>query len=234
VLPRWTIFHASTPIGELAMKNIVAKVPGSGKGIILLLTHYDTVRIPDFVGADDAGSSSGLLMEVAQVLCARKTTEPNSVWIAFLHGEEAQVVQNGVAQWSKGDSVFGSRELAASMELSGDLKRVAVLLADMDGAKGIKIEKDPNSTPWLSTLVWKTAARIGYGSIFVNASNGDVQDDHKPFMDRHVPAVDITEFLNYPYWHTAQDTVHKLSPRSFAIVGHVFLESVRALQEGQR
>lgn len=68
-------FHASTPIGELAMKNIVAKVQGSGKGIILLLTHYDTVRIPDFVGANDAASSSGLLMEVAQVLCARKTTE---------------------------------------------------------------------------------------------------------------------------------------------------------------
>ena len=227
-------FHASTPIGELAMKNIVAKVQGSGKGIILLLTHYDTVRIPDFVGANDAGSSSGLLMEVAQVLCARKTTEPHSVWIAFLDGEEAQLVQNGVAQWSNDDSVFGSRELAASMELSGELKRVhAVLLADMDGAKGIKIEKDPNSTPWLTTLVWKTAARIGYGSIFVNASNGGVQDDHKPFLDRHVPAVDITEFPNYPYWHTAQDTMDKLSPRSFAIVGHVFLESVRALQGGQ-
>lgn len=139
-------------------------------------------------------------MEVAQVLCARKTTEPHSVWIAFLDGEEAQLVQNGVAQWSNDDSVFGSRELAASMELSGELKRVhAVLLADMDGAKGIKIEKDPNSTPWLTTLVWKTAARIGYGSIFVNASNGGVQDDHKPFLDRHVPAVDITEFPNYPY-----------------------------------
>jgi glutaminyl-peptide cyclotransferase len=227
-------FHASTPIGQLAMKNIIAKIPGSGKGIILLLTHYDTVRIPDFVGADDAGSSSGLLLEAAKVLCARKTTEPNSVWIAFLDGEEAQLVENGQAQWSDEDSVFGSRQLAATMGLSGDLKRVhAVLLADMDGAKAIKIEKDPNSTPWLTTLVWKTAARLGYGSIFVDASNGGVQDDHKPFTDRHVAAVDITQFPNYPYWHTTQDTMDKLSPRSFAIVGHVFLESVHALQEGQ-
>lgn len=227
-------FHASTPIGSLAMKNIIAKVPGTGRGIILLLTHYDTVRVPDFVGADDGGSSSGFMLEMAKVLCGRKDSEPNSVWMAFLDGEEAQVVQNGVAQWSDDDSVFGSRELAASMELSGDLKRVhAVLLADMVGAKGIKIEKDNNSTPWVTALVWKTAKRLGYSDTFVDAFNGGVQDDHKPFTDRHVPAADITHFPNYPYWHTTQDTLDKLAPRSFAVVGHVFLETIRALQAGQ-
>jgi glutaminyl-peptide cyclotransferase len=227
-------FHASTPIGSLAMKNIVVKVPGTGRGIILLLTHYDTVRIPDFVGADDGGSSSGFMLEMAKVLCGRRDAEPNSVWMAFLDGEEAQLVENGVAQWSNDDSVFGSRELAASMELSGDLKRVhAVLLADMVGAKGIKIEKDPNSTAWVTALVWKTANRLGYGDTFVDTSDGGVQDDHKPFIDRHVPAADITHFPNYPYWHTTQDTMDKLSPRSFAIVGHVFLETIRGLQAGQ-
>lgn len=224
-------FHASTPIGSLAMKNIVVKIPGTGPGIILLLTHYDTVRIPDFVGADDAGSSSGLMLEMARVLCGRKDREPNAVWIAFLDGEEAQVVQNGVAQWSDDDSVFGSRELAARMDLSGDLKRVrAVLLADMVGAKGINIRQDPGSTAWLNNLVWKAAERLGYRNVFIVASNGGVQDDHGPFLNHHVPAADITEFPNYPYWHTTEDTMDKLSPRSFAIVGHVFLESIHDLQ----
>lgn len=228
-------FHASTPIGELAMKDIVAKVPGSGRGIILLLTHYDTVRIPGFVGADDGGSSTGFMLEMARVLCRPKTADSNSVWIAFLDGEEAQVVENGVAQWSDTDSVFGSRELAARMDLSGDLKRVhAVLLADMVGAKGLKIEKDTNSTPWLTNLVWRIANRLGYGDIFVDASNGGVQDDHTPFISRHVPAADITQFPNYPYWHTTQDTLDKLIPRSFGIVGHVFIEVLHALQEGKR
>lgn len=228
-------FHASTPIGNLAMKNILVKIPGEGPGIILLLTHYDTVRIPDFVGADDAGSSSGLMLEMAHVLCARKDRQPNAVWIAFLDGEEAQVVENGVAQWTDDDSVFGSRELAARMDLSGDLKRVrAVLLADMVGAKGINIRQDPGSTPWLNSLVWKAADRLGYRDVFIVASNGGVQDDHTPFLSHHVPAADITEFPNYPYWHTTQDTIDKISPRSLAIVGHVFLESVRELQQRSR
>jgi glutaminyl-peptide cyclotransferase len=225
-------FHASTPIGRLAMRNIITKIPGSGRGIILLLTHYDTVRIPDFVGADDPGSSSGFMLEMARQLCGRKTVEPNSVWITFLDGEEAQVVENGVAQWSDSDSVFGSRELAASMEVNGDLKRVrAVLLADMVGAKELKIKKDPNSTPWITGLVWRTAVRLGYADIFENASNDGVQDDHTPFINRHVPAADVTQFPNYPYWHTTQDTLDKLSPRSFGIVGHVFVETLRTLQQ---
>ncbi|HTV57494.1 MAG TPA: M28 family metallopeptidase [Verrucomicrobiae bacterium] len=228
-------FHASTPIGDLAMKNIVVKIPGSERGIILLLTHYDTVRIPGFVGADDAGSSSGLMLEMARVLCSAKERQPNSVWIAFLDGEEAQVVQDGVAQWTDSDSLFGSRELAASMDLSGDLKRIrAVLLADMVGAKGLNIREDPGSTPWLNTLVWKTAARLGYQSVFIPSSNGGVEDDHVPFLRHHVPAADITEFPNYPYWHTTQDTMDKISPRSLAIAGHVFLEAVRELQQGRR
>ncbi|HVB56229.1 MAG TPA: M28 family peptidase, partial [Candidatus Acidoferrales bacterium] len=116
-------FHASTPIGELSMKNIVAKIPGEGPGVLLLLTHYDTARIDGFVGAEDGGSSTGLMLEMARLLCAGKK-QPNAVWIAFLDGEEAQV------SWTDTDSVYGSRELAARLALSGDLKRVrAVLLA---------------------------------------------------------------------------------------------------------
>ena len=223
-------FHADTPIGSLPMKNIIAKVPGTGQGIILLLTHYDTLRLDNFVGAEDAGSSSGLLLEMARLLCSGPKRK-YAVWIAFLDGEEAQVVVNGQAQWTNTDSVYGSRELAARLAVSGDLKRIkAVILADMIGQKNLEIPRDDNSTKWLTNLVWSTAERLGYQDIFVPRESS-VEDDHQSFVSRDVPAVDIIDLDGYSaYWHTPQDTMDKLSPRSFAIVGHVILESVAELQ----
>jgi glutaminyl-peptide cyclotransferase len=221
-------FHASTPAGDIAMKNIIAKVPGDAPGVILLLTHYDTKRMDDFVGADDAGSSSGLMLELARNLCAAKK-QPNAVWLAFLDGEEA------VVEWGKdNDDTYGSREMAASLAASGDLKRVkAVLLADMIGPKNLQIEKDTNSTHWLTDLVWKTAARLGYKDVFVSTESA-IEDDHIPFVHRGVPSVDVIDLIGYQqagYWHTPQDTMDKLSPRSIAIVGHVFIETLAELQQ---
>jgi glutaminyl-peptide cyclotransferase len=223
-------FNAQTPIGNVAMKNIVAKIPGTGQGIILLLTHYDTLRLDNFVGAEDGGSSSGLMLEMARILCGGKP-QANAVWIAFLDGEEAQVVENGVAQWTDADSVYGSRELAARMAVSGDLKRVkAVILADMVGQFDLQIERDKNSTPALTDLVWKTAARLGYGKIFVSPET-TVEDDHGPFLKRGVPSVDIIDLGGYTYWHTPQDTLDKVSAASLAVVGHVILATVEELQK---
>ena len=232
-------FHSSTPIGDLSMKNIIAKVPGTGQGIILLLTHYDTLRLDNFVGADDGGSSTGLMMEMARQLCGNKPKQPNSVWIAFLDGEEAQAVVNGVAQWSNEDSVYGSRELAARLAVSGELKRVrAVVLADMIGQKHLQIPREPasDSTKWLTDLVWNTASRLGYGNVFVSREYDINGDDHEPFMKRGVPALDIIDYDGYnapnpAYWHTTQDTMDKISPWSLAVVGHVILESVSVLQQ---
>jgi glutaminyl-peptide cyclotransferase len=223
-------FNAQTPIGTMPMENIVARVPGSGQGIILLLTHYDTLRLDNFVGAEDGGSSSGLMLEMARNLCPGKP-QANSVWIAFLDGEEAQVVENGVAQWSDSDSVFGSRELAATMSISGNLKNVrAVILADMVGQYDLQIERDSESTPALTDLVWNTAKKLGYGKIFVDQKTS-VDDDHGPFIKRGVPAVDIIDLGGYTYWHTPQDTLDKVSAASLATVGHVILESVAELQQ---
>ena len=223
-------FHADTPIGSLAMKNIIAKIPGTGQGIILLLTHYDTLRLDNFVGADDGGSSSGLMLEMARLLCAGPKRK-YAVWIAFVDGEEAQVVVNGQAQWAGTDNTYGSRELAARMDLSGELKHVrAVILADMIGQKNLEIPRESNSTKWLTNLVWSTAARLGYKDTFVS-SEGAVEDDHQSFLSRNVPAVDIIDLNGYSaYWHTPQDTMDKLSPRSFSIVGYVILESVAELE----
>ena len=221
-------FHAQTPIGTVAMKNIIAKIPGQGSGVILLLTHYDTKKQADFVGAVDGGSSTGLMLEMARILCARKQPQPHSIWIAFLDGEEAFV------QWTATDSVYGSRELAAKLAVSGDLPKIkAVILADMVGPINLKIERDSNSTTWLTDLVWSTAARLGYQKQFVSSVT-TVSDDHEPFTRRKVPAVDIIDLTGYMdagYWHTSQDTMDKVSPLSLAIVGHVILESVNQLQK---
>ncbi|HEV2299280.1 MAG TPA: M28 family peptidase [Candidatus Acidoferrales bacterium] len=228
-------FHAETPIGVLTMKNIIVKAPGEGKGIILLLTHYDTVRVPNFVGADDGGSSSGLMMELARHICGHKY--PLSVWMAFVDGEEAQGewADGASVQWTGTNETYGSRELAAKLDLAGQLKDVkAVLLVDMVGQKGLHVQREDNSTPWLADLVWSTAEKLGYGNVFVKDKTGAISDDHLPFLAKHIPSVDIIDLNDYMdegYWHTAQDTMDKISAKNLAIVGHVMLASVDALEK---
>ena len=222
-------FHASTPKGDVAMQNIVAKAAGTGPGIILLLTHYDSLgSVENFVGAEDSASSTGMMIELARHLCAQKG--PNSVWIAFLDGEESFV------NWDKdNDHTYGSRELAARMSVSGELKRVkAVILADMIGQYGLKIPKESDSTKWLADLVWKTADRLGHKDVFINQEVGRIDDDHQSFLSRGLPSLDIIDLNDYisaGYWHTPQDTLDKISPRNVAIVGYVVLESVGELQK---
>jgi len=121
-------FSARTPAGRIGMKNILVKIQGTRPGIILLGTHYDTLKKDNFVGADDAGSSTGIMLELARLFCAKHGKY--AVWIAFFDGEEA------VQEWSDTDSRYGSREMAAKLAISGDLKRVrAFLLADIVGGK---------------------------------------------------------------------------------------------------
>jgi len=222
-------FAAPSPMGSLPMENIVAKIPGTGQGIILLMTHYDTKRIDGFVGAEDGGSSTGLMLEMARVLCARPR-QPHAVWIAFLDGEETQATFN----WVTSDSVYGSRELAARMAVSGELKRVrAVILADMIGQYGLHIQRDHDAPKWLDDIIWNTASRLGYQSVFVPVETG-TEDDNLPFLERKVPVIDLIDLDDYMrdgYWHTTQDTLDKVSPRSLAIVGYVILESVAELQK---
>jgi len=216
-------FHTPTPLGDMEMRNIVVKIPGTSPDILLFLTHYDTKRLPNFVGADDGGSSTGLMLEFARLLCPRKNAL--TIWIAFLDGEEAFNVQ-----WKDPDNTYGSRELAARMALSGDLARTkAVLLADMIGSRDLRIKRDTNSTSWLTDMVWSTASRLGYGDFFVSSETA-VEDDHVPFLSRKVPSVDIID-LEIPYWHTPQDTLDKLSPRSLAVVGHVLIAVVPQLEQ---
>jgi glutaminyl-peptide cyclotransferase len=224
-------FHASTPIGSVAMKNILVKIPGTSPDIILLLTHYDSLKKDGFVGAEDSASSTGVMLELARLLCPKK--QRLGVWIAFLDGEEAFI------NWDENnDNTYGSRELAARLALADELKHVkAVILADMIGQKNVRFEREANSTPWLAGLVWSTAGKLGYQDVFVSSETTAISDDHVPFKDRRLAIVDIIDLNDYiqaGYWHTSEDTMDKISARSLGIVGHVLLASVDELQAHPR
>ncbi len=217
-------FSADTPAGRLPMKNIVAKIPGDKPGILMLATHYDTKRLENFVGANDGGSSTGVMLELARLLCPQHGAY--QVWITFFDGEEA------VKDWSDTDSRYGSREMAAKLAMKGDLPKIkAFLLADIVGNHPLRFLRDSDSTLALADLVWKTAANLGYSSFFVNEST-PIEDDHLSFRKRGVPVVDVIDLIEIQrtYWHTPQDTLDKVSAKSLAITGHVFLESVKQLQ----
>lgn len=221
-------FSADTPDGRVPMKNILVKIPGQRQGIILLGTHYDTKKMDNFVGANDAASSTGVMLELARLLCNQPPGK-YAVWIAFFDAEEAFNFE-----WKDPDHTYGSRQMAAQMAQSGDLPKVkAFILADMVGGRGSRFRRDPDSTKWLVDLVWGVAAKLGYSDVFLDEAGGTGGDDHFSFLQRHVPSVDIIDLVlpEVPYWHTPQDTLDKISPKLLAITGHVILESVAELQK---
>jgi glutaminyl-peptide cyclotransferase len=223
-------FHANTPEGSIAMKNITAKIPGSSPNVILLATHYDTdtidphdQKMTNFVGADDGGSSTGLMLEMARVLCGKP--QPATIWIVFFDGEEA------LQHWSDTDGTYGSREMAAKLALSGQLAHVkALVLADLVGSKDLRLRREDNSVTsgaWLTDMIWATAAKLGYQSVFLSA-HAAFEDDHLPFVARKVPSADIIRCCSdeIPYWHTPQDAMDKIGAQSLQIVGDVILTSL--------
>jgi glutaminyl-peptide cyclotransferase len=220
-------FSADTPAGRLPMKNILVKIPGDKPGVILLGTHYDTKRLDNFVGADDGGSSTGVMLELARLLCPQRGKY--AVWIAFFDGEEAVNLE-----WKDPDNRYGSRQMAARLSMSGDLAKIKeFLLADLVGGRTPHFKRDDTSTEWLNDFVWSLAAKLGYSSIFVEQRGNIGGDDHFSFTQRKVPSVDVIDLdtaNDVPYWHTPQDTLDKISAKTLAIVGHVFLESVKQLQ----
>jgi len=221
-------FTADTVEGKFPVRNIIAKFPGTKDGIIVILGHYDTVyplRNSGFVGANDGGSSTAILLEYANQLRDKKR-DGYSVWLVWTDGEEA------VKTWSDTDSVYGTRHLAEKWEKDGTLKKIkALMVMDMIGDADLDIVRDTNSAPWLLDLIYAAAERMGYQSHFY-ASEGAIQDDHIPFVKRGVPCADVID-LDYGYnnvfHHTPQDTMDKLSPKSLQIVGDTTLETIHML-----
>lgn len=219
-------FEADTPAGKLPMRNFVARFQGAKDGIIVLGSHIDTnypLRNTNYAGANDGASSTALLLAIADQLRGKKL-EGYSVWLAFFDGEEA------IENWTDTDSTYGSRHLAAKWQQDGTIPKIkAFLLADMIGDADLHIERDLNSTPWLEDLVLNAAQRLGYQSHFF-ARQGPVGDDHEAFAHMGAPVADLIDFdygYNNSYWHTTEDTIDKLSPRSLQITGDVMLETIR-------
>lgn len=228
-------FTADTPIGPVNLRNFIVRYPGKKDGVIVLGTHYETnypLRNINFVGANDGASTTGLLMAIGdrlhQEIARNKVLNGYSVWLVFFDGEEA------FQSWSQSDSTYGSRHLAAKWDRDGTLKRIkAFLLADMIGDKDLDIQQETNSTPWLVDIVRSAANRFGYDRYFFQTKEA-VEDDHLPFVKRGVPSIDIIDLdygPNNSYHHTAQDTLDKVSPRSLAIDGDVFLETIGLIDQ---
>jgi Zn-dependent M28 family amino/carboxypeptidase len=230
-------FVADTPAGPQQLHNLIVKFPGKKDGVIVLATHYETnypLKDTGFVGANDGASTTGLLIEIANHLrAAGKPREGYSVWLVFFDGEEA------VKTWSRSDSLYGSRHLAAKWQNDGTLKKLkAFLLTDMIGDKDLDIARDGNSTPWLLDLVKQAATRQGDQRYFFQ-SQTEVEDDHLPFAQRGVPVADIIDYdygphdMAHPdgYHHTVEDTLDKISAKSLTVDGDVLLETLRLLDQ---
>lgn len=211
--PQLDQFDARTPLGLRKMVNIRAVRPGSNPSVIALAGHYDTKLFDfPFVGASDGGSSAAWLLEMARSTSNLKLE--NTLEFIFFDGEEA------VVEWTADDSVYGSRHDVDRRYRDGSLRQLkALVLVDMIGDRNLNIRKETQSTDWLKTIIWNTAASLGYTREFPNESL-EVADDHVPYLNAGIPSVDLIDF-DYPPWHTAEDTLDKTSARSLKIVGDV-------------
>jgi len=211
---RQQVFMAMTPLGEMMMANIIATIPGRRSDRIVLTSHYDTKRSPDFrfVGASDGASSTAALLELGRVLKQRQNEL--TIELLFVDGEEAVNWE-----WRDPDNTYGSRYYVAAAQKANTLGSIkAMVLLDMIGDKNLLVKRDANSTPWLVDIIWNTAGRLGYRSSF-SMEVGAVEDDHVPFLRAGIPSVDIIDFDNYVrYWHTAQDDLAHVSAKSLQIV----------------
>jgi glutaminyl-peptide cyclotransferase len=224
-------FTSNTPIGPVAMRNFIVRYPGKKDGVIVLASHYETcywLRNINFVGANDGAATTGLLMSIADQLRQQtahgRKLDGYSVWLVFFDGEEA------IQSWSRSDSTYGSRHLAAKWGRDGTLAKIkAFMLADMIGDKDLDIQRESQSTDWLVTYVRQAVKKFGYDRYFFKKEMS-VEDDHLPFLERGVPSIDMIDLDFGPrnsYHHTAQDTIDKVSAQSLTIDGDVFMETIR-------
>ena len=227
-------FRAATPAGPIEMANVYVDLPGRARDgdpapMVVLCTHFDTKRLPfEFVGANDGGSGTAVLLELARVLAKRKPG-PLTWRLLFLDGEEAVRTQ-----WLDPDNRYGSREHVRNLRKNGTLQRVrACILLDMVGDADLKLTRETYSDRALLDLFFEAARRGGH-NLHVGARSQPIADDHLSFREAGVPSANLIDFEYGPantYWHTADDTLEHCSPKSLATVGNIVLLALPDLEQ---
>ncbi len=211
---------------NVPVRNVIGKI-GEGRGpLIILGSHFDTRKRADqdkvhpdqqVMGADDGASSTAVLLELARTLDTTKLK--NEVWLAFFDAED-QGELPGCVVWTPCDSndpwpwSVGATYVAEHLTT----KPAAVIIVDMIGDTEQDIYYEYNSDKDLQEQIWGVAARLGYSKQFIQEYKWSMDDDHTPFIQRGMRAVDMIDF-DYPYWHTTEDTIDKLSADSLMRVG---------------
>lgn len=210
---QWATTIQTTTINNVPINNVIAK-RGEGRPWIILGSHYDsriyadrdealdnrTLPVP---GANDGASSTALLVELSRIIPKNLNFE---IWLVFFDAED-----NGSIY--PNDWIMGSRFFVNQLAGIPD----AAVIVDMIGDRDLTLYFEKNSTPHLSSEIWYTARELGYSS-FIPHEKHRMLDDHIPFLEAGIPAVDIIDF-DYPYWHTTQDTIDKISSESLESVG---------------
>ena len=221
-------FSDATPRGPQPFANVIATIPGDSEQCVVLLSHFDTKSGIDdrFQGANDGGSSTGLLLELASLL-QRASSRKYTVLCAFLDGEECRF------GYSDRDGFHGSKHLAKAMKQKhANIK--AVILMDMVGDSDLKITIPRNSAAALRVLALEAAEATG-DRAKIGLCDGEIYDDHQAFLELGYPSVDLIDF-DYgsrpgenDYWHTPKDTLDKLSADSLLSTGRIVLEMLNRL-----
>jgi Zn-dependent M28 family amino/carboxypeptidase len=229
--PRRESFVAqATPAGDVPMCNVYADLAPKSAAVdaplVILGSHYDTKRLgPKFVGANDGGSSTAVLLELARIL-AENPPERLALRFLFLDGEEAFN-----KQWAGKDNTYGSRHHADAIRSQAALfaRLKAFVLLDLVGDRDLKLTTDRNSTLSLRDLFTAVARENGLAEI-VGGFEQEIKDDHLSFRKHNVDAIDLID-LDYPWWHTDEDTLDKCAPESLGKIGKLVLHAIPRLEE---
>ena len=230
-------FTNATPAGSRTFCNVIGRLPGGRPGIILLGSHYDTKSGigPRFQGANDSGSSSGALLELARLMATAGLARERrpEIRFAFFDGEEC------LRDYGANDGLHGSRHLAANMVRNGELRRLqAMILLDMVGDRNLRITFPRNSDSRLIGRYFAAAAAEGARERFMLADMGTL-DDHEPFRAAGAPAVDVIDFASdrgpdgRSYWHTEEDRLDKISAASLQLIGRVTVRVINSLLQNE-
>ena len=232
--PRRESFRAETPVGPVEMANVFADLEGRGRGeaaapLVLLVSHIDTKLCDfEFVGANDGGSSTAVLLELARAL-AGGSPRKLSYRFLFVDGEEAFNWN-----WAGQDNTYGSRHHAERLLRSDDFERTkAVIVIDLVGDRDLQLWRDSNSDPELLALFFKAAREAGLGA-HVGGPREPVKDDHLSFMRVGIRSVDLIDLEYGPdndWWHSPEDTLEKCSKESLGIAGRIVLLGLPRLEQ---